>query len=55
LLQIESYHKLEKLGEGTYATVFKGISMYVGVNSVAPCLENVAFSRQWRKLYADQL
>ena len=28
-MQVESYHKLEKLGEGTYATVYKGLSMYV--------------------------
>lgn len=25
--KIESYRKLEKLGEGTYATVYKGISL----------------------------
>ena len=28
-LQVESYHKLAKLGEGTYATVYKGVSAYV--------------------------
>lgn len=28
-VQIDSYHKLEKLGEGTYATVYRGLSMYV--------------------------
>ncbi len=26
----ETYHKLEKLGEGTYATVYKGISKVNG-------------------------
>lgn len=28
--KIEAYHKLEKLGEGTYATVYRGLSMITG-------------------------
>eukprot|EP01134_Creolimax_fragrantissima_P008520 CFRG8520T1 len=28
--KVEYYHKLEKLGEGTYATVYKGISVQTG-------------------------
>eukprot|EP00124_Ichthyophonus_hoferi_P000958 Ihof_evm5s42 gene=Ihof_evmTU5s42 len=28
--KVESYHKMEKLGEGTYATVYKGLSVITG-------------------------
>ena len=31
----EAYEKMEQLGEGSYATVYKGVSLYVPLDNVS--------------------
>jgi hypothetical protein len=50
--KVDAYHKLEKLGEGTYATVYRGLSTYA---NIVPC--SVAFkeSQPFARSYIEQV